>query len=152
TVTYGSSTGRCSSGFAGTSASAPQVAGAAAILMGRDPTLTMAGLEGALEQSSLGADGTMSSPSNTLGHGRLNPGPTDPLAGTIAFANIFNGIYAVTPDGAGVALVPMSGGGPATFSAPTWAPDGSKIAFGNNAGIWTVPAVGGTPTQILPVG
>jgi hypothetical protein len=152
TVTYGNA-GLCgSSGFAGTSASAPQVAGAAAILLGRDPTLTAAGLEGALERSSLGADETMSTPSNTLGHGRLKLGATDPLAGTIAFATIYGGIYTVTPDGAGVVHVPMSGGGPLTFSAPTWAPDGSKIAFGSNTGIWTVPAAGGTPTQILAVG
>jgi hypothetical protein len=150
TVTYGYA-GLCGAGFAGTSASAPQVAGAAAMVLGRDPTLTAAGLEGALERSSLGADGTMSTPSNTLGHGRLKLGATDPLAGTIAFASIYGGIYTVTPDGAGVVHVPMSGG-PLTFSAPAWAPDGGKIAFGSNSGIWTVPAAGGTPTQILAFG
>ena len=93
TVTYGNadpSAGGCgTSGFAGTSASSPQVAGAAADLLERDPSLTPAELEGALEATSL-ANASASDATNMRGHGALwlgNPtlpgSPTQPSNTTI---------------------------------------------------------------------
>jgi WD40-like Beta Propeller Repeat len=55
----------------------------------------------------------------------------------------------VFPKAAGASGTPVT---PATMDvgAPDWSPDGSAIAFqGPNNTIWTVPAAGGSPTQIL---
>jgi Subtilase family/PASTA domain/Divergent InlB B-repeat domain/Fibronectin type III domain/WD40-like Beta Propeller Repeat len=158
TVTYGdfaSNPGCGASGFAGTSASSAQVAGAAAVLLGRTPTLTVAGLEGALEQTSLAADASLSSPDTTLGHGRLELGPTDPLTGLIVFAEFGSGLYTISPDGNGLAKLP--GTSAQHYAAPAWSPDGTKIAYGSyrdgeGDGISTVTSSGTNDTVVIPGG
>jgi Ca2+-binding RTX toxin-like protein len=69
TMTYGPGNCLSTSGFAGTSASAPHVAGAAALLKGRNPTLGASRLAAALEQHStdLGVPGK----DNSFGTGKL---------------------------------------------------------------------------------
>jgi len=68
-------------GFGGTSAAAPHVAGAAALLLSKDPGLTAAQLQSALQADAIdmGAAGK----DNIYGSGRLNLVPT-PTSGTAA--------------------------------------------------------------------
>ncbi len=77
TETYGaadpSNQGCGTSGFTGTSASSPQVAGAAAVVLGRSPTLSVDGLEAALEQTTLVGGGLSATPD-------IFPRARDPLA------------------------------------------------------------------------
>jgi Subtilase family/Fibronectin type III domain len=88
TDTYGPATAGCISGFAGTSASSPQVAGAAADLLSKDSSLSPAGLEAALEETSLDADsGLGGSPSDADGYGPLQLGSPDPSTPSDAPAN-----------------------------------------------------------------
>ncbi len=69
---FGASSG-CSTGFRGTSASAPHVAGAAALLLGANPDLELAELEQLLTDRAV--DAGAPGPDNQFGAGRLALGP-----------------------------------------------------------------------------
>ena len=106
TVTYGGATagaGGCgTSGFTGTSAASPQVAGAAADLLEREPSLTPAGLEAALEARSLARSGATQS-ADDVGNGQLQlglPGGTGTIAYTTNTGSISNLIDLADADGA----------------------------------------------------
>ncbi len=49
---------------------------------------------------------------------------------------------------AGGRAVPIASGTP-TQQFPVWSPDGTRIAFQTGAGIYVVPALGGTPQQVV---
>ena len=148
TVTYGNAGAACGqSGFLGTSASSPQVAGAAAILLGRRPTLTVGGLEAALEQTSFASDLGRSAPDNAAGSGRLRLGRAAPSAGTILFWDVATGLFTVDDDGQSLVKIP----GADTDGSPSWSQDGSQIAFlGTNGSLWVEDANGANATEILP--
>jgi hypothetical protein len=147
TATYGNSGATCGqSGFLGTSASTPQVAGAAAILLGRDPSLTAAGLEAALEQTSFSSDVARLAPDDAVGSGRLRLGRTAPSAGTILFSQPGTGLFTVDDDGQSLVKIP----GANTFGSPSWSQDGSRIAFlGGSGSMWVEDANGGNAVGIL---
>ena len=138
TTTYGPATsgaGGCgTSGFTGTSAAAPQVAGAAALLLQRQPALTPGELTTALEEraqaNKSNTQGT-SPPDDQYGHGPLALGPFTASIGTIAYQ--FSGATYVT-DGEMNQLF-INGAGPA------WSPDGSQIAVYEN-GLWIYDQLG----------
>jgi Tol biopolymer transport system component len=53
-----------------------------------------------------------------------------------------------------VYTVPANGGLPHQLTSqraswPVWAPDGASIAFNDPHGLWTIPAAGGTPVQLV---
>jgi Tol biopolymer transport system component/serine/threonine protein kinase len=54
----------------------------------------------------------------------------------------------------GVYTVSATGGTPqllAKGTGPRWAPDGQSLTFTTPHGLWTIPAAGGTPSQLLAV-
>jgi hypothetical protein len=123
TVTYGaavSGAGGCgTSGFTGTSASSPQVAGAAALLLQQDPTLTPGPLTAALEVRALGLQTSDAGPvadSNETGNGPLRLGVTSPI-GTIAFD--YGGTTYV---GDGNTIAPVL-----SANTPSWSSDGTRL-------------------------
>ena len=127
-----SGSGGCgASGFAGTSASSPQAAGAAADLLGKDPSAIPAGLEAALEQTSIAAQ-SAAAPSNSLGYGPVELGPPNPTGNPILFTLIYGGVYTASALGGSVSQIfapPAGEQGYSTFGNATWSPDGSMVAF-----------------------
>ncbi|HST15748.1 MAG TPA: S8 family serine peptidase [Gaiellaceae bacterium] len=120
TDTYGAATsgdaGCGASGFTGTSAAAPQVAGAAALLLQRSPSWTPAELTGALEtraQNFQEGNAGGVADNNQTGHGPLALGLTDPI-GSILFDD---GGAAFVTDGEAVSAI-------ANYSEPVWPPFG----------------------------
>ena len=132
TDTYGAATsgsGGCgTSGFAGTSASSPQVAGAAADLLQRHPTYTTGQLAASLEGTSFayGQNGTSNAVLNDdSGAGPLRLGLAAPI-GTIAFDA---GGSTFLTDGEAVQAFAAGGGDPA------WDPSGSELLLVDGGGL-----------------
>lgn len=161
TVTYGDSNGDCfgTSGFAGTSAAAPQVAGAAALFLQQQPGLSAAGLTAKLEARAR-AGAAANSESQTRGNGLLTMGPLAPLgeiatSGSEGVGVVDGSQYQVvdgnamdpewSADGARINVeVPNGGlgsiapdgsglqtitGSPIGVWQPDWSPDGSRVAY-----------------------
>ena len=117
---YGDSTSCGASGFAGTSAAAPHVTGAAALLLQRTPSLTVDQLQAQLERSAMdlgfGYDAVPPGKSDASGEGALSLGvyamaaqPPLVLARDTVFYNPGGGyttgaesLYLVNADGAGL--------------------------------------------------
>ena len=126
TATYGaavSGAGGCgTSGFTGTSAAAPQVAGAAALLLQQQPALTAGELTAALEeraQANQSDNQGTPAPADGVGHGALALGPFTGSIGTIAYG--FAGSAHITDGEMNQQFV--SGG-----ADPAWSTDGSQLA------------------------
>jgi Tol biopolymer transport system component len=67
--------------------------------------------------------------------------------GRIAFTRNRSGredIYTVRPDGTDLRRITRRGG-----TEPSWSPDGSRLAFARNGGIWVVDADGGQPRRVI---
>jgi hypothetical protein len=141
TMTYGP--GNCSStfGFAGTSASAPHIAGAAALLKGRNPTLGASGLAAALEQHStdLGVPGK----DNSFGTGKLQLLAAAPTGAT----GVVGAIGALSARVTGTAN--PKGGASYYFDYGPTTSYGSKTAAQSVDGIFDL-AVAGTLTGLAP--
>lgn len=78
-----------------------------------------------------------------------------PTGDAVAFASDRSGsleIYVRGLDGAGVDTPLTTDGGQNVY--PAWSPDGRFIAFHSygRGGVWVMPARGGTPRQVAPVG
>jgi hypothetical protein len=131
-VTYGAATagdaGCGASGFTGTSAASPQVAGAAALLLQRSPSSTPAELTAALETRAQGLQESniVIADNNQTGHGPLALGLTDSI-GAIAFD--FGG-EAFVSDGDAVTQI-------TDYSLPIWSQDGSTILAKPTSGDYT---------------
>jgi hypothetical protein len=151
---YGSGS-TCSDGFTGTSAAAPEVAGAAALILQQQPSDTPAMLEAALEEEST-AKIDASSPSATEGAGELWLA-TAPSAGAHRIAllgGVFGTIWGLNSDGSGAhVILPGSG-----YSRPVWNAAGTQLYVGSNtSGIERVDADGSNVTLLeatafLPTG
>ena len=124
-----SGSGGCgTSGFAGTSASSPQVAGAAADLLQRHPSYTTGQLVASLEETTFayGQNGTSDAVVNDdSGVGPLRLGLAAPL-GTIAYDA---GGTTFLTDGEAVQKFSVSGGDPA------WDPSGSELLLADGSGL-----------------
>ena len=110
-------------GFAGTSSSSPQVAGAAADVLQEQPSLSPAGLEATLEARSLARNGSTQR-ANDVGDGQLQMGlPAG--AGTIAYAtsngSISSLLNVTDADGGSTHLLLDNA------FAPSWSPDGTAV-------------------------
>ena len=148
TQTYGAATagadGCGASGFAGTSSSSPQVAGAAADVLQEEPSLTPAGLEATLEARSLARSGATQG-ANDVGDGQLQMGLTAG-AGTIAYAtsngSVSSLLNVTDADGGSTQLLLDNA------FAPGWSPDGTKLAIDTNNGLKTIDA-DGTNRQLI---
>jgi hypothetical protein len=136
TATYGSATagaaGCGTSGFAGTSASSPQVAGAAALLLQAHPTWGVVELTGALEAREAARAG-----------GRLALGAAS-AGGSIAYES-GGDVYVADADGAARRLVMQFA------HAPSWSPSGDRLAVDTNSGLVTVAPDGSNPTTLVPL-
>jgi Tol biopolymer transport system component len=147
-ATYGPFTDCGTSGFAGTSASAPAVAGAAALVKGWRPSATPSDLQAALDNGAV--DLGPSGPDDTFGSGRLLV-PAQNGRGRIVFQSDRTGtsqIYTMNADGTGQVALTSSGAN--TF--PAWSPDGSKIAFSSDrdgdSEIYVMDAGGANQTRV----
>ncbi|HEX6789076.1 MAG TPA: S8 family serine peptidase, partial [Gaiellaceae bacterium] len=142
----------CSDGFTGTSAAAPEVAGAAALLsqqLGSSTADAGTTLKADLEAESL----AHTHPINGLDDVDEGEGPlwisTVPSGTRIALSS--NSIWGVNSDGSGAHLIAPA---PAccSYSRPSWNPNGTKLAFGRGGqvpfGIETVNADGSNLTMI----
>jgi hypothetical protein len=120
-------------GFYGTSAAAPHVAGAAALVLAANPGLDAAQVEALLESRASGS-GNVSPPSNALGHGLLKLG-NPALAGIVAPAG---DLY--TPLGTPVRVVDtrIGSGAPARPLGPDGVISVSPAAAGVPAGASSV--------------
>ena len=140
----------CSDGFTGTSAAAPEVAGAAALLLQQlGPSTSPATLEADLEEESL----THSHPVNDLPADDIGEGSlwlsTAPSGTQIALTS--NSIWGLNSDGSGAHLI-----APATtcctYTRPAWNPAGTELAFGRGGqapfGIVRVNADGNNLTTL----
>jgi uncharacterized repeat protein (TIGR01451 family) len=130
-ATYGPSTGCGNSGFAGTSASAPHVAGALALLKGREPSLSAASLETTLLQSARNGVGF---DTNEQGAGFLwLPFPAaaggEIVYGEAAVNSSDYRLWRMSDNGDGpvmLASIPASTGGARV------SPDGSRLVYGSD--------------------
>jgi Ca2+-binding RTX toxin-like protein len=146
-ATYGAATS-CSTGFTGTSAAVPHVAGALALLLQREPGLSVPTLESLVLNAA--RNGSFVGDNFNTGAGRLFLPPTG-SAREFLFGvqnggvNSWFGVASQIGDGA--ALI---GGLVVASSGPTFSPDGTKIAYANQqtGKIIVLPAEGGLPTQI----
>ncbi len=65
-------------------------------------------------------------------------------------------VYSALRTGAGLVVVPATGGLPELLtdgefdSSPSWSPDGGTIVFGRGSGLWTIPSAGGEPQRLTP--
>ena len=142
---YGSGS-TCSDGFTGTSAAAPEVAGAAALILQQQPADTPAMLESALEEESA-AHLDASALSATEGAGELWLA-TAPAAGTHRVAmvsGVYGTVWGVNSDGSGAhSILPGTG-----YSRPVWNAAGTQLYVGSNtSGIMRVDANGANPTVL----
>ena len=117
TATYGDATAGCMSGFSGTSAAAPQVAGAAALVLQKQPGLDPASLTAAIEARALAALGGTTE-DQKFGNGLLTMGPPASF-GAIAWTDgdDLSDIF----DGTGTVF--------STYGAvdPNWSADGTRL-------------------------
>jgi hypothetical protein len=141
TATYGSSNGQCNdtAGFAGTSAAAPQAAGAAALILQHQPSLGPGGLTAALESRALsdGSNNPNDGEFQNSGDGRLMLGPAAPF-GAIAWGSPADVVF----DGLGHAFVSTD------VTDPNWSADGSRLD-GNLGGTLGSVAADGSDWQAL---
>ena len=135
TATYGPSSG-CEDGFAGTSAAAPHVAAAAALIKQRFPTLSAAAVTAVLAANS--------GVSSALPHDAPGGLFLAPLTALRQWAAHSPGPITVNGDGTYPWRIPnMGGAGRLSFS-----PDGSKMVFrrsltgGNDGDVWIANADG----------
>jgi PASTA domain-containing protein/List-Bact-rpt repeat protein/subtilase family protein/predicted actin-binding protein/WD40 repeat protein len=138
TVTYSDSNGTCGGlpGFSGTSAAAAQVAGGAALMLGREPSLGAGGLTATLEARSIAGG------SGLLAMGELHPPGSIAMSDQGGTTGVFDG----TDYGS---LIPH-------FAQwPVWSADGSRINFdlasdGSNPGGFASVEADGSDLQIVP--
>ncbi|HZQ81274.1 MAG TPA: S8 family serine peptidase [Gaiellaceae bacterium] len=107
---YSDANGGCGyTGFAGTSAASPNVAGLAAVLLGADPSLTLAQLRAEVVARA-GRHSAQASQSDTTGAGEAfswypPAGATSDEQGRIAIEIAGDGIWTASPDGSGLEQV-----------------------------------------------
>jgi Tol biopolymer transport system component len=71
-----------------------------------------------------------------------------PFGGTIAYLKVAGGgrdVWTMGPDGTGQHALTTDGG---TKSALAWSPDGSRLLYQSQAGIWVVGAPAGAPVKV----
>ena len=144
TATFGDSTGACSggSGFAGTSAAAPQVTGAAALILQKQSSLSVASLTAALKSRALANVSTNPDEGEfqNAGSGLLTLGPADSF-GAMAWTDGIGASYMF--DGTGAVWTGNSG------EDPSFSGDGSRLNL-DFGGVLGSMAVDGTDIQVLP--
>ena len=134
---YGAST-NCTSGFGGTSASAPHVAGAAALILQQEPTWTPPQVEAALESAAAQHGGVLP-PDRLAAAGMGALWLNVPHATRIAFnSSTYGDIWEVNSDGSNAHAVWTTA---LNYAHPSYSPDGSKLVF----------ARGGPPPNALEI-
>jgi len=58
-------------------------------------------------------------------------------------------LFVITLGGSGIPAPTQLTSGSADDVAPTWSPDGSTILYETSAGLYSIPAAGGAPTQVV---
>jgi len=143
------------SGFYGTSAAAPHVAGAAALVAAANPSLDPSQIEAFLESPANGA-GQISPPTNNLGHGVLKLGTADSTAVTAANGSRYHLFdqaqrIADTRSGLGVPKASLHAGTEVTVPVPTSGPDAvPSTATSVVVSVSGTAARGGTYLSIYP--
>lgn len=143
-------------GFYGTSASAPNVAGAAALVAAANPNLDASQLEAFLESPTASSSSTTSAalnpPTNALGHGKLQLGPADQSRVVPAAGTTYHGLaapvrIAYTVSGLGVPKGTMTAGTELTVPVPTSVPSTATSVVVSLSG---VNAQAGTYLSLYP--
>ncbi len=154
TATYGTATVACEvGGFGGTSAAAPAVAGAVAVILANDPSLSVAGVRALLSERALDPSWSPLGIDNDIGAGTLHLGAV--LSPTAPSPPPPSAPPAPPPPAAGVVPpAPVSGptgAAPSPIATGYWmlGSDGSVHAFGaaRSFGSSVVAAAGG-PTSV----